>query len=163
MEVRLGIRILNREFNMRIPVPFSARGSRRGSVRDVLRCAEKEAYRSGSSYVGTEHLLVATLACNAAIRHRVLPPELARDVKSLRGRFLGGHRNRDTRIDRSRLPEPSEHYYLALAYMLQEQRTLGHRYASPESLLLALARGPDFRSATLLNGIGLDYETLRHY
>jgi hypothetical protein len=127
-------------------------------ARRVIFFGRYEASQFGSTTIETEHLLLGLL----------------REDRNLTNRFVGGHVSAEqirqeaqvripkrekvaTSID---LPLSNESKRI-LAYAAEEAERLGHRHIGTEHLFLGILREQNCGAAQILNGHGLQLDTIR--
>jgi len=127
-------------------------------AKHVLTMAQEEAERSGHSYIGTEHLLIALIRESEGLAAQVLAGLGVQldDVRAQIHVVLG----RNERIFSQEIV-PTSRVKKVVEISFEESRRMGNNYVGTEHILLALLIEGEGIAAHVLSGLGASLDVVR--
>ncbi|HVT79151.1 MAG TPA: Clp protease N-terminal domain-containing protein [Phycisphaerae bacterium] len=125
-------------------------------TRQALACANHIAQQFNHEYIGTEHILLGTLAANSGGGVKILA-SLGADPAAIRARVESRLKAGPDLVTIGSVPQaPRARKVIELA--IQEAQALGNQEVTTEDLLVALLRVRDGIAAEVLGHLGIKIE-----
>ena len=127
-------------------------------AQNVITYAQEEAQRHGSSFVGTQHLLLGLLRDGEGVAARALMA-MGLDLDKVRGEVEKVVGKAEGAGEGGAFSPRAKRIVIELT--AEEARALGHTYIGTEHILLALIREGEGVAAQVLESLGVDLEKVR--
>ncbi|MHB0884680.1 MAG: ATP-dependent Clp protease ATP-binding subunit [Bacillota bacterium] len=127
-------------------------------AQNVITYAQEEAQRHGSSFVGTQHLLLGLLRDGEGVAARALLA-LGLDLDKVRAEVEKVVGKAEGAGEGGAFSPRAKRVVIELT--AEEARALGHTYIGTEHILLALIREGEGVAAQILESLGVDLEKVR--
>ncbi|MHB8927302.1 MAG: ATP-dependent Clp protease ATP-binding subunit [Bacillota bacterium] len=127
-------------------------------AQNVITYAQEEAQRHGSSFVGTQHLLLGLLRDGEGVAARAIMA-MGLDLDKVRGEVEKVVGKAEGAGEGGAFSPRAKRIVIELT--AEEARALGHTYIGTEHILLALIREGEGVAAQVLESLGVDLEKVR--